>query len=70
MNELLTPEELAARYKISVRRIYVLVRTGKLRAVRLPGSRFLRFDPAALEVKEEPVPDAGVLRFPDRSKAA
>lgn len=49
MANLITPQELAAQWKISVKRIYALVREGKLRAVRLPGSRLLRFDPENLE---------------------
>lgn len=67
MNQLLTPEELATHYKISVKRIYALVRAGKLRAVRLPGSRLLRFDLDQLSPKGD---DSKVLRFRKANKAA
>lgn len=68
---LLTPEELAAQYKISVKRIYALVRAGKLHAVRLPGSRLLRFDPSHLEPQAKAAPTAkAVLHFPKQKKFA
>ncbi len=68
---LLTPEELAIRYKISVKRIYALVRAGKLRAERLPGSRLLRFDPENLDPrKAEHGANTSVLRFPKPKKIA
>ena len=71
MQALLTPEELATRYQISVKRIYALVRAGKLHAVRLPGSRLLRFDPASLEPQAKTAPaSSAVLRFPKRKKIA
>lgn len=49
MTNLITPRELAEQHQISVKSIYRLVAQGKLRAVRLPGSRFIRFDPERLE---------------------
>ena len=72
MEALLTPEELATRYQISVKRIYALVRAGKLHAVRLPGSRLLRFDPDSLkpEAKAAPTKTTSVLRFPKTKKIA
>ena len=71
MDALLTPEELASHYKISVKRIYALVRAGKLHAVRLPGSRFLRFDPEQLEPQAKAAPGhTSVLRFPKSKKIA
>ena len=71
MDALLTPEELATRYQISVKRIYALVRAGKLHAVRLPGSRFLRFDLANLEPHAQAAPGhTSVLRFPKSKKIA
>lgn len=63
--KLLTPEQLADIYQISVKRIYALAKAGKLRVVRLPGSRLLRFDPQNLEA------DSGQLvSFPKEKKAA
>lgn len=71
MEALLTPEELAARYQISVKRIYALVRAGKLHTVRLPGSRLLRFDPTNLEPHAKAAPSkSSVLRFPKTKKIA
>ena len=71
MDALLTPAELATRYQLSVKRIYALVRAGKLHAVRLPGSRLLRFDPDQLEPKKQAAPTStSVLRFPKTKKIA
>ncbi len=71
MASLLTPEELAAQYKISVKRIYALVQQKKLRAVRLPGSRLLRFDLGNLTVAEPTTAtSSSVLRFTKPKKVA
>ena len=53
MTSYLTPRQLAAQWQVSIKTIYRLVATGKLRAIRLPGSRLLRFDPDQLICCEE-----------------
>ncbi len=72
MAHLLTPAELAAQHHISVKSIYRLVAQGKLRAVKLPGSRLLRFDPEKLEPAPRPVrlPTLSITTPKRRGKAS
>ena len=52
MATLLKPQELADLFKCHVKTVYRLVSEGKLRAVRLPGSKLLRFDPDNLRFSQ------------------
>ena len=52
MAKLLTPQELADQWQMHVKSIYHLVEQGKLRALRLPGSKLLRFDPDNLRFSQ------------------
>ena len=52
MANLLTPQQLAAQWSMHVKSIYRLVEQGKLRALRLPGSKLLRFDPDHLRFSQ------------------
>ena len=53
MANLITPQELADLFKCHVKTVYRLVSEGKLRALRLPGSKLLRFDPDNLKVSQQ-----------------
>lgn len=46
--KLITPQQLSEHWQVPVKTIYRLVSEGKLRVVRLPHSRLLRFDPEKL----------------------
>lgn len=54
LTELMTSEQVAARYQTSTKNIYKLVRAGDLPARRLKGSRILLFDPTEIEVTTTP----------------